>query len=100
MNGNNMNTAYRITILIILALLAGPLYALTINLLIMANVFDSTGLDYNLGEDLSHKAAFIWMGSLVFGIASLFTKNNWQKILVTMPLVAPSLFAILYALSL
>lgn len=95
-----MNIAYKIIVFIILALLAGPLYALTINLLIMADVFSNSGASSNIGEELITKAVFVWMGSLVFGIASLFIKHKSHKLLVAVPLIAPSLFAIIYALSL
>jgi hypothetical protein len=95
-----MDLVYRITVIIVLALLAGPLYALTINILIMGGAIDGSVISYNLGEDLSSKAALVWMGSLPFGVISLFVKNKWGKLLSAFPLIAPSIFSILYALNL
>lgn len=96
----SMNFIYRFLLLFVLALLAGPLYAITINALIAFEVFQVTENSPNLGAEITRKSVFVWMGSLVVGLIGLFSSQKISYFLYSIPLLAPSAFAILYAASL
>lgn len=90
---------YRFLLLIVCALLAGPLYALTINMMIAFDVFQTGEVNFTMGEAMTRKSVFIWMGSLIIGAVGIFVKaKNFYFFAV--PLIAPSLFALIYTLSL
>lgn len=90
---------YRFLLLIVFSLLAGPLYALTINMLIALDVFQTGEVNFTMGENMTRKSVFIWMGGLIIGASGIFVKaKNFYFFAV--PLIAPSLFAIIYTLNL
>ena len=95
-----MTLLYKITIFVLFAALALPLYALSINLMIMINLFPHDSLNYDLGQDMTQKAIFVWMGSLVFGVASIFAQEKWVLFLRLIPLLTPTIFALFYVSSL
>lgn len=95
-----MTYIYRILLLVVFAVLAAPLYALTVNLLIAFEIFESTQVTYSLGETMTLKSTYIWMGSLIIGIIGIFMPPKIYMYFFTVPLIAPSLFAIIYTLSL
>lgn len=90
---------YRFLLLIVFALLAGPLYALTINMMIALDIFQTGEVNFSMGEAITHKSALIWMGSLIIGAVGIFIKSK-NFYFFAVPLIAPSLFSIIYALSL
>ena len=94
-----MTILYRSLLFILCAVLAGPLFALILNLLIMADMIPTGSLDASFGQSLSIKSAYVWLGSLPFGIASIFAQNKYRVALLLCLLLAPSLFVILYSLS-
>ncbi len=88
--------AFRFTGLIVIALLAGPLYALTMNLLILANQIPQELIDKAYGSVLTRQCVFVWLFCLPVGFGSIFLKQNWRHALYLSPLYAPSAFAVIY----
>lgn len=95
-----MNIAYRFISLIVLAALALPLLGLTINLLIKTDALPSAELSANVGTEITTNATYVWLVSLVPGTASLFINHSVRKYLMALPLVAPSLYAVIYSMGL
>jgi hypothetical protein len=91
---------YRILLFIILAILAGPLYALMINILIATNIFESSEVNFSLGESMTKKATYVWLVSLVIGLVGVFVRHKKYFYFFFIPLIAPSAFAVIYAISL
>ncbi len=90
---------YRFLLLIVFAVLAGPLYAITVNIMIALDIFQSGEVNFTMGEEMTRKAALIWMGSLLIGATGIFVKTK-NFYFFSVPLIAPSLFALMYAPSL
>ncbi len=83
---------------IAIALLAGPVYALTVNALVLAQLIPAELVDKAFGNILTLRAIYVWIGCLLVGFASIFLKANWRYIFYFSPLYAPSLFAVIYTL--
>lgn len=88
--------ALRFIGLVIVALAAGPLYAVTVHLLVLSGLIPENLMDKAYGSALMSKSAFIWMGALLLGFCSIFLKDSWRYILYFSPLYAPALFAVVY----
>lgn len=88
--------AFRFAGLILIALLAGPLYALTMNLLILAQQIPQELIDKAYGNVLTLKCVYVWLACLLVGFASIFLKQSWRHALYFSPLYAPSVFAVIY----
>jgi hypothetical protein len=84
--------------LIVIALAAGPLFAVTMNVMIYFQLFPESLVDKAFGNVLTMKAIYVWMGCLLAGFGSLFLKEQWRLILYFSPLFAPSIFAVIYTL--
>ena len=95
-----MEIIYRILTFVILAVLAGPLFAFTVNVLIKIETIPSGELSSSLGEDVTMKAIYVWMWALLPATISLFIKQSWGRYLTALPLIAPSIFAVIYSMSL
>ena len=93
---NWKNFALRFAGLIVIALAAGPLYALTMNLLIIAKQIPQELIDKAFGNTLTLKCVYVWLACLLIGFGSIFIKDSWRHILYFSPLYAPSVFAIIY----
>lgn len=94
-----MQMLFKIIVLITLSLLGGLVYSFVANLLIMTDIVKTDSVTSNFGYEMTSKAVLVWIVSVVIGIVSLFIKEKWRYILLICPLVMPSLFAFLYALS-
>ncbi len=94
-----MDYVLKFIVLISLTLLGGLLFALTINLLIMSQAIPSESLNADFGREITHKAIYVWLGSIILGIVSIFIKQKWRYVLLISPLILPSLFAFIYSLS-
>jgi hypothetical protein len=90
--------ALRFVGLILIALAAGPLYALVMNLLLATEQITPDMVEAAFGSVLTNKCVYIWLGCLLLGFGSLFAQENWRYVLYFSPLYAPSLFAILYTM--
>lgn len=88
----------RLAGLVVIALAAGPVFGLTVNLLLAVGLIPVELVDKAFGNILAIKAIYIWFGCLIVGFASLFLKESWRLILYFSPLYAPSLFAVAYTL--
>lgn len=94
-----MQILFRLIILVTLSLLGGLAYAFSANLLIMANAIPTDEITNNFGYTMTQRAVFVWIVAVLLGIISIFIQQKWRYILLLCPLVAPSLFALLYTVS-
>jgi hypothetical protein len=95
-----MKIFFRLLVLIILALCGGLVYSLTVNILIMSNIVPTESLSNAFGYEMTNRAVLVWIGSTALAFISVFIDAKWRYILLTIPIIAPSLYAVLYALSL
>lgn len=84
--------------LILIALAAGPLYGLVMNLLLATEQITPEMIETAYGNALTMKCVYIWIGCLLLGFGSLFANENWRYLLYFSPLYAPVLFALLYTI--
>ena len=94
-----MTLFFRILILVSSCLMGITLYALTVNLLIYADLIPDNTAAQSFGLVLTQKATFVWIGASLLGIVALFVKRkplHW--VLILTPFLVPSLFSILYVL--
>lgn len=94
-----MQILYRMIVLLTLSLLGGLAYAFCANLLIMLNAIPTEEATNNFGYIMTQRAVFVWIGAVVLGLISVFIEKKWRYVLLLCPLIAPSLFALLYTLS-
>lgn len=94
-----MQNLFRFVVLIIIGLLGGLLFSFSVNIMIMTDILDVDNVRGGFGYEMTSKAVFVWVTAFVLGIISLFIKEKWRYILLLSPLYAPTVFALLYALS-
>lgn len=94
------NFLLRFAGLIAFAVLGGMLFAITVNLLVMAGLTptgEQAATDY--GDNITMDAAFVYMISLFIGFGGIFVRDTAIRwVLSLCPLYATSLFAIVYTL--
>ena len=90
---------YRFLFLVLFALLGGIAYALTVNVLIGANMFSNEQIEANFGYKMTQKAVYVWVSTTIAGILSVFFENKLRYVLLALPFIAPSAFALIYSLS-
>lgn len=85
--------------LIVFAPAGWMLFAATFNTLIFADLTpEDEAAAFSFAKELTFRAAFVFMGSLLAGFAGVFMKDITGRLLYLSPLYAPSLFAIAHAL--
>lgn len=95
----DMQTLFKIIVLAIVSLVGGLLYPIIVNLLIIADTLPTDSVSDNFGMEMTRKAAAVWMGSSLLGVGYLFARQKSRLVFLMCPLLAPSLFAVLYVLS-
>lgn len=95
-----MQILFRIFVLAIISLLGGLLYSLSVNVLIMTHVFPTEEVGNNFGYEMTSKAVLVWFAAIIIGFVSVFIEQKWRYLLLACPLLAPSIFALIYSLSL
>ncbi len=80
--------------LIAFSICGGFLYAITVNLMLFANIMPEA----TDGEALTFKAATVWMVSICIGFIAIFIKPEWRWVFYLAPLYASSLFALIYTI--
>ena len=89
---------FRLILLITLSLLGGLLYALNVNFMILGGMLSVDSIGNNFGQILTQKTVLVWLGAILLGFIGIFTRSEWRKILMILPLLLPSLFAFVYVL--
>jgi len=84
--------------LIVIALLAGPLYAITVNFLVLTNMIPPDLVDKAYGNVLTLRTIYVWIGCLLVGFASIFARGSWRYIFYFSPLYATPIFAVVYTM--
>ncbi len=84
--------------LILLAALAWPLYAITVNGLLWFDLISPELIEQGYGHALTLRMVFVWLTAIAAAFASIFVKDDWRLVLYLSPLYTPSLFAIAYTL--
>jgi hypothetical protein len=94
-----MQLFLRIIILITLSLLGGLIFSFAVNLMVITGIVNVDNVRSGFGYEMTEKAVFVWIASVIIGIISIFMKSRWRCLLLLCPLFAPSVFAFLYAFS-
>jgi len=85
--------------LIILTLLGGMLWALIVNLLLMADLMPTDDVSSGFGQILTHQSMLVYMGSIIIGIIGIFIRDTWRWVLYLCPLYAASVFAVIHTVT-
>jgi hypothetical protein len=93
-----MKIVLRILWLIIISGLGGLFYAVAANILVATGTLDPANVATAFGQDMTAKAAVVWMISIVIAAASLAMSSKWRYALLLAPLYAPAIFAVLFVL--
>lgn len=94
-----MEILLRIVMLVIAAILGWLLFAISMNLFIAGGLIPTETLSPEFGQEITGKAVIVWLIATAIGLIGVFLKQTWHKFLIALPLIAPSLFALFYALS-
>ncbi len=89
---NAKTFALRFIFLIVIAIAAGPVYAITVNAMVFFGIapYDGTAL--------TMQAVYVWLGCLLIGFGSMFIKDDWRLTLYLSPLYAPSLYILVFTI--
>ncbi len=70
------------------------LNGIAFNLFVVLNIIPE-----NLsGMEIIEKTSYVFMATLLVGLAAIFIQKPWYKYFISMPLYAPSLFSLFYVL--
>mgnify|MGYP000849759331 CR=1 FL=1 len=94
----SMKIIFKILWLIIISGLGGLIYAITANILVATGTLDATNVATAFGQDMTAKAAVVWMISILAAALSLLMTSKWRYVPLLAPLYAPALFAVIYVL--
>lgn len=75
------------------------LVPLTINLMIWSGLLNSETVPPNFLNNLITQTSYVWVGSILAGIVSLFIKEKWRIALLICPLILPALFTVIYTIT-
>jgi hypothetical protein len=91
-----MDILFRILLLILVATASFFLVTpLTVNLLLMAGVLENSTSDFI--NRMMNLSTYIWLGSIIPAIASIFVKQKWRLVLLLCPVILPTVFLIIFA---
>lgn len=85
--------------LFLFAVLGFALYAITSNILILAGLTPDNEGSEGFGLAMTRSAMMLYMFSIPIGLAGIFVKERWGRILYFCPLYAPSLFAVVHTIT-
>lgn len=91
-----MNKLLKFLWVVIVSGLGGLAYAITANVMIAAGMLDSSAVGDAFGQEMTGKAAIVWMVAILAAIASVFIASRWRYVLLFAPLYAPSIFAVVF----
>lgn len=94
-----MEWIIKILSLVVIALIGFTLVSVNLNLMTVFNVIDVDAVDSSFGNTIINRAVIVWQVSVLIALGSLFIKQKWRYILTLLPIYAPSLFALIFALS-
>lgn len=90
----------KILILSVIAGLGGLLYAFCANLFIKSGMMPVDAVDTAFGYQMTEKTVFVWLASLIpAAMCMFFAAGKWRWLIITAPLYAPSVFAVIYILT-
>lgn len=94
-----MNILLRLLWVIIIAGLGGIFYAIVANALVVSGILSGDNIATSFGYQMTQKAVLLWLACVPLAVWAVFMQTKLRYILLLSPLYAPSLFAILYALT-
>ncbi len=84
---------------LVIAVAAGPIFALTFNGLVLFDLIPQEVKDTAFGRELIFRSVVVWCGSLLLGFIGVFPRESWRYVLYLSPLYAPSLYAIIHTIA-
>jgi len=85
---------------VVIAIAAGWLfYLVSINLMIYFGLFSAESIEQGAGYALVEKVVFVWIAASVLSLGSIFTQAKIRLLFLSLPLILPTLFSLLYILS-
>jgi hypothetical protein len=90
---------FKILLLIITAILGWIMMAFTPNILLILGLFPENAQEIGFGPSLISKSILVWAISMILCILLVFLKPQAKFIAYSLPIIAPSIFAFIYALT-
>ena len=92
--------ALRVVWLIIACIGGWLLFLITANLMIMAGLFSGEGITQGVGYALVEKVVIVWIVASILCLGSLFTREKIRLLFLSLPFILPTLFGVIYGLTL
>ena len=84
---------------VVIAVAAGPFFALTFNALVLFDLIPQEVKDTAFGRELIFKSVVVWCGALILGFIGIFPRESWRHVLYFSPIYAPSLYAVIHTIA-
>jgi len=91
-----MTYLFRALSLIIVALIGWLLIPILFHLMMKIGMINAELAPEGFANNMMQNTIFVWLGSMVLGIISIFIQQNWRIILLLCPIILPAIFSILY----
>ncbi len=99
MTKNYSDVAFRIITLLISIAAGWILFPFTANLLIFLGLYPENALDNDFGVQMIQKSIIVWAVTTLLSFLYLFIKHKIRYFFLLLPVIVPSLFGLIYALS-
>ena len=91
-----MTYLFRVLSLVVVALIGWLLIPILFHLMIKIGLINAELAPEGFANTMVQKTIFVWLGSMVLGIISIFIQQNWRVILLLCPIILPAIFSVLY----
>lgn len=92
--------AFKLLLLIITSFAGWLVFLVSMNLMIKLGLFPEEVMDQGFGYSIVEKSVIVWMISVVLAFGSLFTDGKLRIAFLSLPVILPSLFSLIYVLTL
>lgn len=98
MNKKYTDILFKILLIIMSAIIGWFLFAVSANILLFTNAFSEEAIANNVGFNMTQKAINVWLVSLFLSGGVFIFKDKFRYFFLLLPLITPSIFAVLYAM--
>ncbi|MEM8833967.1 MAG: hypothetical protein AAGB32_05445 [Pseudomonadota bacterium] len=94
------NIALRLLWVIIASVGGWLLYLINVNLMIYTGFFAGESVSQGAGYVLVEKVVIVWAVSSLLCLGSIFTQSKTRLVFLSLPIILPTVFSLIYILSL